>query len=102
MACTTYRFLTWNINGLRARFTDLHSYVITQKPDVIALQEVGPEVPQLRGYVNHSLGPGDGSSRGLTTYVKHGLPFTFHEMGLRGVWSFLLCVCMFLMVPCIV
>lgn len=46
MACTTYRFPTWNVNGLYAQFNDLHSYVITHKP-IIALQEVEPEVPQL-------------------------------------------------------
>lgn len=47
MACTTYLFLTWNVNGLYAQFNDLHSYVITQKPNIIALQVVEPEVPQL-------------------------------------------------------
>ncbi len=60
-----YRTFTWNVNGLRTRFTDLHSYVISQKPDIIVLQEVGPAVPPLRGYISYSRG--DGSSRGLTT-----------------------------------
>lgn len=27
-----YRILTWNVNGLRTRFTDLHSYVISKNP----------------------------------------------------------------------
>lgn len=34
--------------------TDLHSYVITQKPDIIGLQEVGPEMPRLKGYVTRT------------------------------------------------
>lgn len=44
------RLLTWNVSGLHARFTDLHSYVLTHRSDFIALQEVGPLVPGFRSY----------------------------------------------------
>ncbi len=54
MDSSPYRSLTWNVNGLRTRVTDIHSYVISQKPDIIVLQEVGPDVPPLRGYVSYS------------------------------------------------
>lgn len=79
-----HTLLTWNVNGLQARFTDLHSYVISKKPDIIALQEVGPRVLDLRGYVSHSLPHEVGGCRGLTTYVRQGLGATFFEMGVRA------------------
>lgn len=81
MECKNYCLLTWNINGLQARLTDLHSYVITKRPGIIALQEVGPHVPALRGYETYILGCDNGSSRGLVMYVKSGLPVTFREKG---------------------
>ena len=81
MASKTYRVLTWNVNGLRTRFPDLHSYVITHRPDIIALQEVGPEVPPLTGYVSHVLGCNDGSGRGLAMFLKCGLPITLKDKG---------------------
>ncbi len=84
MACKTYKLVTWNINGLRSRFTDLHSYVLTNSPDLISLQEVGPEVLPLRGYVSYTLGCGVGSSRGLVTYVKEGIPSTIEDKGSWG------------------
>ena len=82
MACKTYRLMTWNINGLRSRFTDLHSYVITTCPDLISLQEVGPEILPLHGYNSYTLGCSDGSSRGLVMYVKESLPCTLKEKGI--------------------
>lgn len=38
-------------------------------------------MPELRGYVPYTLECGNGSSRGLTTYVKQGSTVTFIEMG---------------------
>lgn len=90
-----YRLLTWNVNGLRTRHTDLHSYVLLHKPDIISLQETGPVVPGLRGYDSHVLGCNDGSSRGLVTYVKLGLPVTLVEMGVNGGTEFI-AVCLHL------
>lgn len=60
-------------------FIDSHLYVITNRPDIIALQEVGPHVPALRGYASYILGCDDGSSTGLVMYVRSGLPVTFRE-----------------------
>lgn len=71
------------------RHTDLHSYVLLHKPDIISLQETGPVVPGLRGYDSHVLGCNDGSSRGLVTYVKFGLPVTLVEMGVNGGTEFI-------------
>lgn len=81
MASQVHRTLLWNVNSFRTRFTDLHSYVISRKPDLIAQQEVGPQMPKLKGYVPYSLIREDGSSRGLTTYVRQTVPATFHEIG---------------------
>ena len=78
MECKNYRLLIWNINGLQARFTDLHSYVLTNKPDIIALQEVGPHIPALRGYDTYVLGCDEGISKALAMYVKGGLPVIFN------------------------
>ena len=89
----TFRTLTWNINGLHARFTDLHSHVLLHKPDIIALQEVGPRVPELRGYASHTLSCGDGSSRGMATYIKQGIPVNFMEMGVtEGIEFITVCL----------
>ena len=79
--CKCLRLLTWNVNGLHARLTDLHSYVITHRPDIIALQEVGPRVSPLRSYDSYVLDGATGSTRGMATYVKQGLPVAFEEMG---------------------
>lgn len=79
-----YSFLTWNANGLRARTTDLHAYILLHQPDIIAIQEMGHEVFAFKGYCQYVLSCGDGSSRGLVTYIKSGLPVTLVEMGING------------------
>ncbi len=87
------RLLTWNINGLHARFADLHSYVVTHRPDLIALQEVGPQVPVLRGYDSYVLDAAAGSSRGVVTYVRQGLAFAFEYMGVTaGIFFYVFCL----------
>ena len=88
-----YRFLTWNVNGLRARMTDIHAHILKQSPDFIAVQETGPEVDDLRGYSKHVLGCDLRSSRGLVMYVKSGLSVTFKEMGVdRGIEFISVCL----------
>ena len=87
--CKCLRLLTWNVNGLHARLTDLHSYIITHRPDIIALQEVGPRVSPLRGYDSYVLDGATGSTRGMATYVKQGLPVAFEEMGTHGGIEFI-------------
>ena len=81
MLSKSFRVLTWNVNGLQTRFPDLHAHVLLHFPDVIALQEVGPHVPDLRGYTSHVLTCANGSSRGLATYVKLGAAVTLEGMG---------------------
>lgn len=88
----TFRTLTWNVNGLHARFTDLHSHVLLHKPDIIALQEVGPRVPELRGYASHTFSC-DGSSPVVAIYIRHGIPVTFRVMGVtEGIEFITVCL----------
>ena len=65
MDSKTFCTLTWNVNGLHARFTDLHSYVFLHKPDIIALLEVETQVPELWGYTSYIFSCVDDSSRGM-------------------------------------
>ena len=63
--------VSWNINSLQKRITDLHAYVHSSNVDVMALQEVGTNgtTLQLRGYQCFEL-PADVTKncRGLKTY----------------------------------
>lgn len=74
--------ISWNVNGLRKRFTDLHAHVLSNNVDILALQEVGVNGISLllRGYKSFEL-PADISTncRGLTTYVKDSIPAVFHS-----------------------
>ena len=40
MDLSNLKSLCWNVNSLRKRVTDLHSYILSHDLDVIALQEV--------------------------------------------------------------
>ena len=75
-------FISWNVNGLCTRFTDLHAHVMSHNVDVLALQEVGVNgiSLSLRGYKSFEL-PADISDncRGLTTYVKDSIPAVCHS-----------------------
>ena len=55
--------ISWNVNGLSARMTDLHCYVLHNSIDVVALQETlgrdGTLVP-LRNYQHFILTAGKG------------------------------------------
>ena len=74
--------VSWNINSLQKRITDLHAYVHSSNVDVIALQEVGTNGTslQLRGYQCFEL-PADitENCRGLKTYIKDTIPASFHS-----------------------
>ena len=74
--------VSWNINSLQKRLTDLHAYVHSNSVDIISLQEVGINgiSLQLRGYNSFEL-PADATNncRGLTTYVKSSIPASFHS-----------------------
>ena len=74
--------ISWNINSLQKRITDLHAYVSSSCVDVIALQEVGINgiSLQLRGFNSFEL-PADNTTncRGLTIYVKNDIPAIIHS-----------------------
>ena len=76
--------LTWNVNGLRDRITDIHAYILQQSPDFIAVQETGPVVCELRGYCQQVLSCDVGSSRGMDKCIKSGLPVSLVEKGVNG------------------
>ena len=77
-----FNIISWNVNGLRTRITDLHAHVMSHNIDILALQEVGVNgiSLMLRGYKSFEL-PADISNncRGLTTYVKDSIPAVFHS-----------------------
>ncbi len=83
MAGECLRLLTWNVNGLHARFADLHSYVLTRRPDVVALQEVGPRVSEMWGYDLYVLDGAAGSTQEMVTYIRQGTVIAFEEMGIN-------------------
>ncbi|XP_076049743.1 uncharacterized protein LOC143030478 [Oratosquilla oratoria] len=79
----------WNVTAMQEEFPPLQqekatTNSTTKSPDFIAVQETGPEVYELRGYYQHILSCDDGSSRGMVTYVKSGLPVTLVEKGVNG------------------
>ena len=72
--------LSWNVNSLSKRSTDVHSYVIENNIDVVLLQEGGMKGInyKLSGYQAFELNADDTSNtRGLITFVKNNIPATF-------------------------
>jgi exodeoxyribonuclease III len=41
------RFATWNVNGIRARASQLHEWMERERPDVVCLQELKAELTQV-------------------------------------------------------
>lgn len=67
----------WNCNGYKGRKAVLQQYVqaAEEKPDVIMLQEVGPNDVGLSGYVAYGVKVvSKGGRRGVCTLVRRGLP----------------------------
>jgi exodeoxyribonuclease III len=42
-----FKLATWNVNGIRARQTQLHEFLETEQPDVLCLQEIKASLDQL-------------------------------------------------------
>ena len=73
------KIISWNVNSLHKRATDLHAYVLSNDIDIIALQEVGIKAQNhsLKGYQRFELAADLGSNtRGLVSYVKDSIPAT--------------------------
>jgi len=71
------KLITWNVNGIRARQSEVHDLVAAEQPDVVCLQEIkaSPEqVPALlatpEGYSIYWHGAGGYS--GVALMVRHG------------------------------
>src|SRR5689334_2183574 len=41
------KFATWNVNGIRARASQLHEWMERERPDVVCLQELKAELTQV-------------------------------------------------------
>lgn len=68
--------LSWNVNGLPKRMTDLHGYVLNSNIDVVALQETldrDGTLVVLRNYQHFFLPAGEGV-RGVSVYIKNIIP----------------------------
>ena len=42
-----FKLATWNVNGIRARQTQLHEFLDAEQPDVLCLQEIKASLDQL-------------------------------------------------------
>ena len=79
MDLSNLKILSWNVNSLRKRATDIHAHVLTHKYDVVTLQEVGVNGSgfQLPGYQSFELPANlENNTRGLTTFFKNSIPAT--------------------------
>ena len=88
MGTKILNILSWNVNSLRPRITDLHAYLMLYDVDIIALQETGTEDDSLltiRKYQGYYL-PADrrGNTRGLLTYVRKDIPAEMVFCGVRN------------------
>ncbi len=71
--------VTWNVNGIRARWDELNRLVGEVNPDILCLQEIkatAAQVPEpltgLPGYHSHYHG-GPGGYSGVSVHVKRDL-----------------------------
>jgi len=82
------KIATWNVNGIRARASDVEAWLKTEQPDVLCLQEIKatpeqipPSLCALEGYACYWHGGAKGYS-GVGLHVRHGLsaepPTFFH------------------------
>ncbi|XP_063849706.1 uncharacterized protein LOC135093957 [Scylla paramamosain] len=66
---------------------------LTRDVDDLKTREVGLWVPELQGYASHTFSCGDGSSQGMATYIRRGIPVTFREMGItEGIEFITVCL----------
>jgi exodeoxyribonuclease-3 len=71
------KIATWNVNGIRARQAQLSEWLARDQPDVVCLQELKAEVPQipdqvkLEGY--HAFWHGMRAYSGVSLQVRKGL-----------------------------
>ena len=76
MEVRNFSILSWNVNSLQKRATDVHSYVLQNSIDIIALQEIDVHTDslQLSGYQRFELQANlDDNTRGLVTCVKNSI-----------------------------
>jgi exodeoxyribonuclease III len=70
------KLITWNVNGIRARQTQLHDLVTTEAPDVVCLQEIKASPDQVPGLLAaaegyHCYWHGAGGYSGVALLVRH-------------------------------
>jgi exodeoxyribonuclease III len=71
------KIATWNVNGIRARQAQLSEWLARDRPDIVCLQELKAEVPQipdqvkLEGY--HAFWHGMRAYSGVSLQVRKGL-----------------------------
>lgn len=71
------KVVTWNVNGIRARHTELKTLIDTEVPDVLCLQEIKAKPDQvpdlLMSAADHwSYWHGSGGYSGVALIVRHG------------------------------
>ncbi|TDH70930.1 hypothetical protein CCR75_001195 [Bremia lactucae] len=93
------KFVTWNINGLRAVLQrlnqNLHDFLTSLDADIICLQEtkmtrseLDEEFVRPRGFdAFYSFCRHRGGYSGVVTFVKSNLPTIAAEEGLTGLWQ---------------
>ena len=82
MELSNLKLLSWNINSLHKRATDIHAHALSHNYDVVTLQEVGINGSgfQLPGYQSFELPANlENNTRGLTTFIKNSIPATLCE-----------------------
>jgi exodeoxyribonuclease III len=70
------KLVTWNVNGIRARQTQLHELVVAEQPDVVCLQEIKASPDQVPGLLAAAEGyqcywHGSGGYSGVALLVRH-------------------------------
>ena len=71
---SSLKIISWNVNGLKGRVTDVDAVVRDRDADVVALQETGVDksgkLLKLTGYNKFTLSKG----RGMSLYVRETIP----------------------------
>ena len=90
--------MTWNVNGIMKRATDVHSYVIANNVDILVLQEVsvGGNNFMLKGYQRFELEADRvNNTRGLITFVRNNVPADL-KLATRNNGTEILCINVYL------
>ena len=98
MADLDLKCMTWNVNGIMKRATDVHSYVIANSVDILVLQEVGVGGNNflLKGYQRFELEYDRvNNTRGLITFVRNSVPADL-KMATRINGTEILCIDVYL------